>query len=145
MQDGMFSSANIHINRTPRLERFLAGKSLVIIRIRIPQEVPARINEGVHGFCFRRPALTKDFFYTILQLLGFRQRRFAGWLKRNVVRQLPRQVLIRHRMRLAVRIVDNRNWRTPVPLPPNRPVLEFVGCFFFTKLFSNIFSCSITI
>ena len=117
----MYDVTGSHFFVSVRIERHV-----VEVGARIAQEVPRAVEERVGdvGLAPRLAAALRT--RHAIPRLDARQRRDAGVVRLEVldVRQLDRQVLLRHRDRAALVAVDDRDRRTPVALPRDAPVVQ---------------------
>src|ERR1019366_871020 len=95
-----------------------------ILRIRVPVEVPARIDERVHGVGFAARRSATFWARGIHKLRHSPKRRAALLRNRDVLRQNHRQLLVRHRDQAIALAVNHWNRRTPIALAAYAPILQ---------------------
>ncbi len=116
MEDGMFHPANVLIHRHPVLLFVKAPGFLFVLRIRIPQEIPGGVQEGIHGiqFSFSRTATRRT--SSVMEGLAGHQGRFSLSGKFHICGKEDRQIFFFFRYPSAFFTVDHRNRSSPVPL-----------------------------
>ena len=123
MQDRVLDAADILIDRQPAIDRVAIGRRVVDPRIGEAREIPGRVDERVHGVGLapRRAAA-----FRAGDILPGRMavERIAGTVEGDVVRQLHRQVLLRHRHDAAGLAMDDRDRAAPIALARDAPVAQ---------------------
>ena len=127
MQNRVRDPAHILIDRKPVFRLGLIEQRLVVVRVGIPVEIPARIDERIHRVRLapRRPAAFRA--GRIHELRRTRQRRFAFAGQLHIFRQFHRQLIVRHRHDSILLAIHNRNRRAPIPLARNAPILQSIS------------------
>ena len=115
VQCGMLHTAVIPVDRSPVLKRFFAGKSLVIVRVHIPQEVPGRASPLRHsiGFTFSRTAAARAGGIDPVSMPCKRAFAVLARLKVGDFRQTERQFTFRNRLPAAFFTLDHRDGFAP--------------------------------
>ena len=124
VQNGVFHSTDILINRQPVGKRLLVEGSAVVARIRESGEIPGGLHKRIHciGFTLRRSAATgTDGMYKRVKM---RQRRASIGQRLRIQRQQDRELLLGNRHHAALFAIHNRNRRAPETLTGNIPVAE---------------------
>src|SRR6187402_1435825 len=87
------------------------------------REVPGRIDEGVHGVGLAR---CRSAALRASDVLPGRMavERIAATVEGHVLRQLYREVLLRHRNDAAHRAMDHGDGAAPIALPRDAPVAQ---------------------
>ena len=120
----MLDPADILVHGHPVFRAGLIQGCGIEIGAAVPEKIPGRFNESVHGVRLAaRPAAALG-AVDIDEALHFCQRvpPFPG--KLHIYRQHNRQVLLRDRNSSAFFTVDDRDRVAPVSLPGNTPVTE---------------------
>ena len=130
VQDGVFDATDVLVNRHPRLGGFSAKGDVFLEWVSEPQEVPRRVDKGVHrvGLPLSR---------TVARWARGVEKRFIGCEWRlaigqelDVVGSEHGQLLNRDGHNPTRRTVHHWNGATPEPLTRHQPVTESVvdGC-----------------
>ena len=146
MQDGVLNAADVLVHATataglvafahPILRAF-GHHRLRIGRIAIAHEVPARINEGVHGVGFApRWFAAGGTNHTLVESFVLVQR-VARAIGDAVLRQHHRQIFFRHRHRAVFIAMDDGNRRAPITLAAHAPVAQTPGGFLLAQTFGG--------
>src|SRR6267378_1220920 len=122
VQNRMRDPANILVNRKPvrRLRRI--KRSLIIVGIAVPVEIPRRIHKRIHRVRFTpsRPSALRALHIHKLRIR--RQRRFPFARQLWIRRQQHRQILVGHRHQSILLAINHRDRRAPISLPRNSPI-----------------------
>ncbi len=121
MQDRVFDTADVLINRQPVVGALV--DLAVGTRAGVTRVVPARLHEGVEGVGLalgRTAALWAGGLAPFG--IGLDRRLHAG--ERDVFRQHHRQLVFRHRHRIALGAIDHRDRTAPVTLAADAPVAQ---------------------
>ena len=116
--------AHVLVDRHPEVDQLPRERRLVILGVAVAQEVPGRVDEGVHRVGLSHTGAAARRAGDIQPLLVRGERRLA---LRPVVLDLGkqhRQLRVRHRHDPALAAVDDRDRRTPVALAREAPVTE---------------------
>ncbi len=121
-------AAVIQIDRHPVLELLRIGERLVIVRIAIAQEVPARARPVGHGVGFTLRITAAIGTLHLDPLADVRKRRFALVIRliRFHDRERHGQLIFRDRDLPALGAVDDRDRLAPIPLARKYPVAQLV-------------------
>src|SRR3989344_6918223 len=139
MQHCVLDASNILVNRHPIMNTGRAKGLAAVLWIAVPQEIPGRVNKGVHGISFSSCLCFAAWAFRIDKAFrGFQGISFSSEL--NICRQSDRKFLFRNRDYAALLAVYNRDWSPPVPLPGYQPVaqLETHGSLSVAALFDPI-------
>ena len=122
MQDRVFDATDVLIDRQP-VARALIDHRLIIASGRVAQEIPRRVDEGVHRvrFAARGFATARAIDLIERRRLG---KRITAAIGHQIFRQHHRQVRIRHRHFTAVFAMDERDRTSPVTLTRNTPIAQ---------------------
>ena len=148
MQNRMFDTTYIQVNRRPFFQHFLASQFFVIVVIYITQEVPGRTCPLRHCVCFslrRTAAFRASCVYPFVDVSQRRFTcicRFVGFY----LRQQYGQLIFRNSYSAAVFAVNDGNRFAPISLSGEYPVTQFIvnGLFaqtFFFHNMRNLFFC----
>ena len=123
VQHRVFDTAGVLGHRQHRVGQVAGPGLLGVVGRQVAQEVPGRVDEGVHGVGV---ALGVGAALGTGHELpgGVRGQRRPVDAEVEVVGQLDRQVLLGHRDRAALGAVDDRHRRAPRPLARHQPVAE---------------------
>ena len=120
----MLDAADVLVDRHPLAQNRWVPCRLGVRGIAVAQEVPGRINEGVHrvGLALGWAATVRAFGIDPVGRSG--ERRLA--LRRVVLdhRQQHRKLIVRNRHDSALRAAHDRDWAAPVALAANQPVAQ---------------------
>ncbi len=128
VQRGVLHAAVVPVHRHPVVKRFLGGKGLVVVRIAIPEEIPAGTRPLGHGIGLPLRGGAAAGAGHVHPLGDGRQRALArvrGLILRHL-RQQQGQVFFRKRHCAAGRAVDDGDGLTPVALPGKHPVPQLI-------------------
>ena len=127
VQNRVLHAADVLVDGKPVLRDRRIERRVVVLRVRIAIEVPARIDKRVHrvGLALRRPAALGA--GRVHKLRHARQRRAALLRNLDLLRQQHRQLLVRHRNQPVLLAVNHGNRRAPVALPAHAPILQAKG------------------
>ena len=125
----MLNSARVQVHGHV-FRRFLKIEDFILIlRIRVSEEIPRRVNEGVHciGFSFRRTA-TRGTSGVHKRFNGGQRIAFAKMLSSHGWKQ-NRQIFIWNSYWTTRVAMNDRYWCTPVSLSADQPIsnLELNG------------------
>ena len=95
----------------------------IVVRAAVAQEIPRRLDEGIHGIRLAPRRLAALGTGTLIEL-GHLGERTTGARHRHVFRQHNRQLIVRYRDVAARRTMDDRNRAAPVTLAGNAPVAQ---------------------
>ena len=129
----MLHTAVVPIDRHPIIQRFLGGKSLIVMRIAIAQEVPRRTGPLRHGVGLAS-SLAAAFRTGAFDPIGERRKRtftVRAGLIRFDLGQLERQLFFGNRNPAALIAFDKRNRLAPVSLTGEYPVAKLEVDFSF--------------
>ena len=137
MQDGVLHTADVLIDGKPVLrDRGLEWRRRVL-RVRVAIEVPARIDERVHGVGFASRRLAALRAGHVYKFRHVRQRRSALDRDVHLVRQNHRKLLIGHGHNAIALAMNYRNGRAPVALAADPPVAQAERDRGFTEAFAR--------
>jgi len=123
VQDGVFDTADVLVNRQPVVSRRFLDQAAFIVRGRVTGVVPRGLDEGVHrvGFAFGRCAT-----FRAAALIEFRHARQwrAGAIGHDVFWQDDGQLVFRDRNVTAGVAVHDRDRAAPVALAADAPVTQ---------------------
>ena len=153
MQDGVLDAADVLVHATaaaglvafahPVLRAF-GHHRLRVGRVAIAHEVPARINEGVHGVGFAprwfatggaRDTLVAS--WTRLVKTFVLVQRIARAIGDAVLRQHHRQIFFGHGHRAVFIAMDDGNRRAPITLATHTPVAQTPRGFLLAQAFGS--------
>ena len=121
---GVLGAAGVGVDRHPVAVLGGIERSVGALRAEVAQVVPRRAHESVHGVGLAlrrlRAARTGGVAPRGMEL----ERALAGRAPLDVVRQLHRKLLLRHRHRAATPAVHHRNGAPPVALAGDQPVAQ---------------------
>ena len=125
VQHGVLGAADVLVDRHP-LGDFFGAERGVGIRIGEAQEVPRRVDEGVHrvGLAHGRPAAIRA--GRVQEALVEAQRRLARRPELDVVGRQHRQLVVGHRHACRTRAVDDGDRAAPEALAADQPVTQAV-------------------
>ena len=119
VQDRVLDAARVLIHGHPVVHQLRVERLRLVVRAGVAQEVPGRVDEGVHGVGLAPSFLPSD------RTGGSVPIRLLG--KRFVIGgQRDRQLLQRHRDDAVSRAVDDRDGRAPISLARDQPVAQTV-------------------
>ena len=128
MQRRMLHAAVVPVDGEPVVERFLARERLVVVRVRIAQEIPRGTGPLGHRvrLALGRAAAVRA--RRIDPVGHLRERRLAvvGRLIALDLRQAQRQLLFRQRHVAALFALDNRDRLAPIALAREDPVAQLI-------------------
>ncbi len=126
MQDRMRHPADVLIHRKPLRDNRGIERRAIVLRIAVAIEIPARIDERVHRVRF--PSSLAGTFRTLYVDKGRNVFKRRPPLARDlhIDRQNHRQIALRNRHRPALRTMNHRNRRAPIPLPRNSPIFQSI-------------------
>ena len=124
MQNRVFNSTDVLINREPVFDRFRAERGVVVVVIAVAVKVPRRVNERVHRIGFAPGRLAALWTVDVDEGRGARERAFPLSGQLRVFGQNHGQVLIRHRDHAAGGAMNHRNRRSPIALARDSPILN---------------------
>ena len=124
VQDRVLDAARVLVRGHPPLNVLAPEGSVVVAGRAVAEEVPGGVDEGVHRI---RVA------YGLAEARGTRhvfprrvpsERRIAPQLEIGVLRQEHRELVVWHGDLPAIRAMDDRDRRAPVPLAADEPVAQ---------------------
>ena len=122
MQDRVLDAADILVDREPVADGIRIDRHLRMRRAEA-REVPGRIDEGVHGVGLARGRPAAARAGHVLPG-GMAIERIAAAVEAHILRELHRQILLRHRHDAAFLAMDHRDRATPIALPRDAPVAQ---------------------
>ena len=124
VEDGVLDTADVLVDRHPLGDGLVVERRVLVPRVAEPQEVPGRVDEGVHGvgLADRRTAAHRA--RRVQEALVVPERRLAGRQELDVVGRDDRQLVVGHRNGAVVGAVDDRDRAAPEPLPRQQPVAQ---------------------
>ncbi len=127
MHDGVFGSAGVLVDGRPAIDQRAIDRAFLSSRRQVPEPVPRRVDEGVHGVGLAPGRLAVDRAGNVKKRLVASQRIHpaAGVVDR--LRKEDGQVFVWDRHDPMGRAVDDRDGRPPVALPAEQPVAKAVG------------------
>ena len=137
MQHRVLRPADVKVNRHPVFFLRRVAAAIIIVRVDIPQIIPAASRPLRHRVCLAQgnPAALRAGRLEPVRRL--RQRRLARRRRRVIlhIRQLQRQFRFRYRHYPAFVAMHKRNRLAPVSLPAEKPVAQFIIDRLFAKPF----------
>ena len=141
MQDRMFNAADILIDIHPVIGLIFTERFLIVLRIRIAQEIPRRVNKRIHRIGF-----ATSFFATLRTrrkqkfFIRFQRRYCRLTIEIYIGRQAYRQIFLGYGHHAAMRAVNDRNRHAPIPLTGDQPITQpVVDMGFADSLFLHFF------
>ena len=137
VQGGMLHTAVVPVHRQPILHGFLTCNGMVIVRIRVADEIPAGACPLRHGICFTLGGTAAAGAGGVHPLRHGGQRAFAV-IRRLIVfhvGQQHRQLIFRHGHHAALVAVNHGDGFAPVPLTAEHPVTELEVDLLFAQTF----------
>ena len=122
VQDRVLDAADVLIDRQPVPDP-LIDRGRALVGTREAQEIPRRIDEGIHGVGLAPRRATASRARRIDER-GIAQQRIAAAVGHQVLGQHHRQLLVRHRHLAAPLAVDQRNRTAPVALARDTPIAQ---------------------
>ena len=120
----MVDAAGVVVDRHPVVRDLAVVRRAVVVRIAVTEEVPGRIDKGVHCLDLTAALFAAARARDADPVFGLRQRRDALGLVVLDLGQQDRQVVLRHRNDAALVAVDDRNRAAPVALARPAPVAQ---------------------
>ena len=127
VEDRMLDAAGVLIDRHPVVHLLLVERQRLVLRVGVAQEVPGRVDKGVHGVGLTTRRLAAFRAGGVEEKGRVQQRILAVRPKLDVVREPHRQLVVGHGDDAMVGAIDDRNWHAPVALPRDQPVPEAEG------------------
>jgi len=124
---GVLDAPDVLVHRQPGVRLAGIERPVGVLRVEIAGVIPGRVHERVHGVRLAPGFPPARRTHGLNERVGLGQRGFpfAGELDR--IRQADGQVFLGDRHGAARRAVDDRDRRSPVPLPAQEPVAQFEG------------------
>ena len=128
VERGVLHAAVVPVDRAPVIQSLLGGERLVVVRIHVAQEVPARAGPLRHGVGLTLGGTAALRAGGIDPVGHLAQRALAviGGLIAVHLRQHERKLILRDRHPAALRAVDQRDRLAPVTLAAEDPVTQLV-------------------
>ena len=139
VEDCVFDTADVLVNRTPVVVNFFSKRQFVVFRIGITQVIPRGAQEGVHGISFTSCRTTAFGASAIQESFGSSKRRFSACVKFNIFRQANGEFFFRNKNFAASRAVNYRDRSAPITLTADQPVAQTIVYTAFTEAFSFSF------
>ena len=131
VKDGVFDAADVLVDGHPVVCLILCEWFFGIVRIAVTQEIPGRIDEGIHRVGFSRSIRAALWTFAVKEgFTGF-ERRGRASDKVDVFRQFNREIFFRDKDIAAMRAVNDRDRAAPIALAGNKPVTQTVVYFAF--------------
>ncbi len=131
VQDRVLDAADVLEDRHPATHIGHLEGPLGVLRRAVAEEVPGRVDEGVHGVGVPGRRATARRAFHLAPLGGLRAGQRRGALRPQVrtaqIGQPHRQLVVGHRDLAVDRAVDDRDRAAPEPLPGQQPVPQPVG------------------
>ena len=124
VQGGVLHAAVVPVHRRPIAQSFVRNQGLVVMRIHIPEEIPAGTRPLRHGVRFPlgwAAAAGAGGVYPTGHGRQGRFPRFRGFI-RFYLRQAQRELILRQGNVAALFAVDNGNGLSPIALAGKYPV-----------------------
>ena len=136
VQDRMLDAADVLVHRQPFLCRRLVYHAGLTLRAGIARVVPGRFHEGIHGVGLAPCGAGALRTGTFVEFRHLGQRR-TGTVRYHILRQLHRQLVVRHRHIAASRAMDDWDWAAPITLTRDAPVAQAELHFLFAQAFGS--------
>ena len=144
----MLNTTDVLVYIHPVIRYILLEGFLIIPCIGITQEIPGRINKGIHGISFALSRSATLRTGCLHKGLRGSNRRNSTTIEFHIFRKTYWQLVFWHQLFTTLVTIDNRNRGTPIPLARNEPVskaevfsslanphiLKF-SCYSFTSFF----------
>ena len=124
MQDGMLDTADILVNGHPVIHPFAVQRAVLEVGAAIAQEIPGRLDKGVHGVGFAPRRLAAQGTGAVDKGIQLGQRTAPFPAELHVHGKPHRQILFRDRHHAAAVAVDHRNGIAPVALTGDPPIAQ---------------------
>ena len=123
-------TATVNINWRPVINFSWIPSLFFVVRISIAPEIPATTSIAIKSISLTRHllAINRNFH----KFFGFGESATTRAIRLVIVnlRQHHWKLVFWNRMRIAIFVVSDRNWRTPVTLARNKPVAHAIGDLF---------------
>ena len=117
VQDRMLDATGVLIHGHPVVRKLRVERLRALMWAGVAQEVPGRVDKGVHRVCLTARLATALRTLRLPELRALRQRPV-------LLRQRHRQLVFRHSHDAVDLAVDNRDRTSPVTLPRDEPVTQ---------------------
>ena len=124
VQDRVLDAADVLVDRHPVVNLGLVEGQRLVVGVGVAQEVPRRIDEGIHGVGFATGRLAAARARGVDEFGRVREGVLAVGSKLDVVRQRHRKLVHGDRHDAVVRAVDHGDRHSPVALAGDQPISQ---------------------
>ena len=126
VQNGVLDAADVLIDRHPIVSFFLGKRLGLIVRIAVANEIPGRIDEGVHRVRLAQGIRAALGTFAMQETFARLERRQCAGHKIDILGKPHGKLLLRHQHGTAMRTINHRNRAAPVALTGNEPIAQAI-------------------
>ena len=127
VQDGVFYSADVLIDRKPVVDLLPAEGSGRVVSIRVAVEIPGGVDKRVHGIGLAPRGSSTAGTGRIHKSGNPAQRRTVLLGNLDLLRKQDRKLVVGHGHDAVFRAIKNGNGRAPIALTADAPILQTIG------------------